>query len=132
MRLLQYKKGQKKPAVTGVFIADILGGLYSTSAIQTALFQRERSGIGQQIDTTLMEWMEDPQAFHYGSFVDVEDTAGKFRVVNPPYKMSGTAYHVCEFVPRLGQHTDEVLGIIAGFDARKISALNDKGALVFG
>ncbi len=242
MTLLQYQEKQEKPAVTGVFVADILGGLYSTSAIQTALFQRERSGIGQQIDTTLMEcmlnlliyeiqfeqqpsparrprygplpaldgfiivvpinannfknlchvvghpeWMEDPlfltpgdrvrnwdelmarvglwtaertalecetvlldggvpvsrylgvgeamqdpQAIHRGSFVDVEDTAGKFRVVNPPYKMSGTASHVREFVPRLGQHTEEVLRTVAGFDARKISALKDQDDLIFG
>ncbi|MAZ02391.1 MAG: carnitine dehydratase [Sneathiella sp.] len=242
LTLLQYQEEQEKPAITGVFVADILGGLYSTSAIQTALYQRERSGIGQEIDTTLLEcmlnlliyeiqfeqqpstarrprygplptkdgniivvpinannfknlcevtghpeWMEDPlfltpgdrvknwdelmarvgtwtaertalecedilldagvpasryltvgeamqdpQAEHRGSFAEVEDTEGGFRVVNPPYKMSGTGTHVRPNVPGLGQHTEEVLKTVAGYDADNISALRDAKTLVFG
>ena len=242
MTLLRYQEEQEKPAITGVFVADILGGLFSTSAIQTALYQRERSGMGQQIDTTLMEcmlnlliyeiqfeqqpsaarrprygplptrdgniivvpnnannvknlcevtghpeWMEDPlfltpgdrvrnwdelmarigtwtaertalecedillgagvpasrylsveeamrdpQAIHRGSFADVEDAEGSFRVVNPPYKMSGTDTHVRSSVPGLGQHTEEVLKNVAGYDAGKIFTLRNAKTLIFG
>ena len=76
--------------------------------------------------------MQDPQAEHRGSFVDVEDTEGSFRVVNPPYKMSGTDSHVRPTVPGLGQHTEEVLKNVAGFDAEKISTLREAKALLFG
>ena len=57
LTLAGYQPEEGPPAVTGVFVADVLGGLYSASAIQTALFQRERTGRGQAIDTTLMECM---------------------------------------------------------------------------
>jgi len=57
LALMGYQPSQDMPAVTGIFVADVLGGLYANSAIQTALFQRERTGLGQRIDTTLIESM---------------------------------------------------------------------------
>ena len=52
-----YQGDQQRPAKTGTYIADMLGALFAFSAIQTALFQRERSGAGQCIDTSLMDGM---------------------------------------------------------------------------
>ncbi|HCX87936.1 MAG TPA: CoA transferase [Gammaproteobacteria bacterium] len=43
------------PQKVGVAIADIVTGLYSTSAIQTALIHRERTGQGQYIDMALLD-----------------------------------------------------------------------------
>ena len=52
-----YQGGQGRPAKTGTYIADMLGALFALSAIQTALFQRERTGHGQFIDTALLDSM---------------------------------------------------------------------------
>lgn len=43
------------PQKAGVALTDILTGLYSTIAIQAALSERERSGLGQHIDLALFD-----------------------------------------------------------------------------
>ena len=71
---------RKCPAAGAVFIADVLGGIYACSAIQTALLQRARTGAGQHVDVALMDCMLNllvyelqeaqvppmPQRFAYG------------------------------------------------------------------
>ncbi len=52
-----YQDGQERPAKSGIFIADVLGGIYAFSAIQTALYHRERTNLGQFIDVSLMDSM---------------------------------------------------------------------------
>ena len=55
--LARYAGGSDRPASGAVFIADVLGGIYACSAIQTALLQRVRTGTGQQVDVALMDCM---------------------------------------------------------------------------
>ncbi|MGO8914294.1 MAG: CaiB/BaiF CoA transferase family protein [Stellaceae bacterium] len=62
---LSYQDGQERPAKSGIFIADILGGIYAFSAIETALFQRERTGLGQFIDVSLMDGMFDMLVYEF-------------------------------------------------------------------
>ncbi|WP_300557115.1 CaiB/BaiF CoA-transferase family protein [Maricaulis sp.] len=45
------------PQKMGVAFADIFTGLYSTIAIQAALAEREKSGLGQHIDMSLLDCM---------------------------------------------------------------------------
>ncbi|MDP1961721.1 MAG: CoA transferase [Reyranella sp.] len=52
-----YQDGQKKPAKTGIFVADVLAAVYAFGAIQTALIGRLRRGNGQFIDVALMDSM---------------------------------------------------------------------------
>lgn len=54
---LHYQDDASKPATSGVFVADVLGGSYAFGAIQTALYQRERTGRGQYIDVSMLEAM---------------------------------------------------------------------------
>lgn len=54
---LYYQDGQERPAKTGIFIADVLGGVYAFGAIQSALLERQRTGRGQSIDVSLMDCM---------------------------------------------------------------------------
>jgi CoA:oxalate CoA-transferase len=44
-----------RPANNGIFIADVMGASYAFGAIQMALYERERSGLGQNIDVSLMD-----------------------------------------------------------------------------
>ena len=55
--LMRYAGDRDRPAAGAVFMADVLGGIYAFSGIQTALLQRARTGLGQQIDVALMDCM---------------------------------------------------------------------------
>jgi CoA:oxalate CoA-transferase len=55
--LMRYAGDRDRPATGAVFVADVLGGIFGYSAIQTALVQRARTGQGQQIDVALMDCM---------------------------------------------------------------------------
>jgi formyl-CoA transferase len=46
-----------QPQKAGVAITDLFTGLYSANAIQAALLQRERTGLGQYIDMALLDVM---------------------------------------------------------------------------
>ncbi|HMM88072.1 CaiB/BaiF CoA transferase family protein [Bradyrhizobium sp.] len=57
LALARYAGDRDRPAAGAVFVADILGGIFGFSAIQTALVQRARTGEGQRIDVALMDCM---------------------------------------------------------------------------
>jgi crotonobetainyl-CoA:carnitine CoA-transferase CaiB-like acyl-CoA transferase len=48
-------ESEGKPVKVGVAIADVLTGLYTCIGILTALYHRERTGEGQEIDISLMD-----------------------------------------------------------------------------
>jgi CoA:oxalate CoA-transferase len=50
-----YQHGGDRPSNNGIFIADVMGASYAFGAIQLALVERERSGLGQAIDLSLMD-----------------------------------------------------------------------------
>jgi crotonobetainyl-CoA:carnitine CoA-transferase CaiB-like acyl-CoA transferase len=54
---LHYQDDASRPATSGIFVADVLGGTHAFGAIQAALFQRERTGKGQYIDLSMLEAM---------------------------------------------------------------------------
>ncbi|MCL4696764.1 MAG: CoA transferase [Burkholderiaceae bacterium] len=51
----EYQRDQSRPMNNGIFLADVLGASYAFGAIQTALYEREKSGVGQHIDVSLMD-----------------------------------------------------------------------------
>jgi crotonobetainyl-CoA:carnitine CoA-transferase CaiB-like acyl-CoA transferase len=55
--LMRYAGDRDRPAAGAVFVADILGGIFGFSAIQTAMVQRARTGVGQHVDVVLMDCM---------------------------------------------------------------------------
>jgi CoA:oxalate CoA-transferase len=55
--LMRYAGDRDRPAAGAIFVADVLGGIFGFSAIQTALVQRARTGVGQRIDVALMDCM---------------------------------------------------------------------------
>ena len=50
-------QGGGRPANTATFIGDVFGGMSAFGAIQTALFNRTRTGKGQYIDVALLDGM---------------------------------------------------------------------------
>ncbi|WP_220129858.1 CaiB/BaiF CoA transferase family protein [Sphingomonas chungangi] len=57
MAHLKYNEGLERPATTGIFTADVISAIYAFGAIQTALLHRERFGVGQHVDVTLIDAM---------------------------------------------------------------------------
>jgi len=47
----------EQPGRTGLYVADVFSGFSAFAAIQSALFQRERTGRGQFIDVAMMDCM---------------------------------------------------------------------------
>ena len=55
--LMRYAGDRDRPAHGAVFVADLLGGINAFAAIQSALVQRQRTGLGQRVDVALMDGM---------------------------------------------------------------------------
>jgi CoA:oxalate CoA-transferase len=53
---MEYQHGER-PAKTGTFIGDVIGGLSAFAAIQSALYRQTQTGEGQFIDVSLLECM---------------------------------------------------------------------------
>jgi crotonobetainyl-CoA:carnitine CoA-transferase CaiB-like acyl-CoA transferase len=51
----EYQHDHTRPANNGIFIADVMGASYAFGAVQMALYEREKSGLGQAIDVSLMD-----------------------------------------------------------------------------
>src|SRR5688572_8570695 len=49
--------GAEAPPASAIMIADVVAAVYAFGAIQTALYRREREGVGATIDATLLEAM---------------------------------------------------------------------------
>lgn len=71
---------------------------------------------------TVREAMDDPQLAHRRAFSDVQDAGGTMRVLNAPFRMSGTESSVAGWVAGLGEHTREVLAA-TGLSEAEIDAL---------
>ena len=57
--------------------------------------------------------LNHPHLAARGSFAEFEDPLGAFKVLNPPFRMAGTACRARATVARLGEHTDAVLCALA-------------------
>jgi itaconate CoA-transferase len=61
----------ESPAKSGVSVADISAGMYAFSGVLTALFERERTGAGTDVEVAMLdalgEWMSQPYFYaRYG------------------------------------------------------------------
>ncbi|MFY0612157.1 MAG: CoA transferase [Hyphomicrobiaceae bacterium] len=54
---MSYQPSRERPDYCGIYIADVLAGTYAFGAINAALVQRQKSGIGQHIDVSMLESM---------------------------------------------------------------------------
>lgn len=62
---MTYQPGKQEPGRTGIFVADVLGGLYALSGIQAALIARARTGRGEFIDVSLMDCMLNMMVYEF-------------------------------------------------------------------
>ena len=69
--LLSVTGTPEHPAKAGISVADIAAGMYAFSGVLTALYERERTGLGTHFDVAMLdalgEWMGAPYYYHvYG------------------------------------------------------------------
>ncbi len=90
----------------------------------------EQVGIPCGPVNTIPQVAIDPQVAARNMIVEVSHpTAGKFKVVNVPFKFSRSECFVERASPELGQHTEEVLIGILGMSKEEISRLRGLGVL---
>jgi crotonobetainyl-CoA:carnitine CoA-transferase CaiB-like acyl-CoA transferase len=54
---LAYQPGRDRPDYCGIYLADVVSGVYAYGAIASALYQRTLTGEGQHIDVSMLESM---------------------------------------------------------------------------
>lgn len=98
------------------------------------LAEIEATLIEHQVPVTgvysIAEIAADPQVAARGSIVAVDDPAlGPVRQQAPVPRLSRTPLRVERGAPRLGEHTEEVLGRVLGMGGEEISALRAEGVV---
>jgi CoA:oxalate CoA-transferase len=83
----------------------------------------DAAGIPGSPYRTVREALSDPQLAHRGALTEVNDNAGSFKVVNPPFRLSAAPVRVARFAASLGQHTREILEL-AGYAAEEIEKMS--------
>jgi CoA:oxalate CoA-transferase len=90
----------------------------------------EQAGIPCGPVNTIEQVASDPQIAARDMIIDVRHPeAGKFRVVNTPFKFSRTPYKVERASPDLGEHTQDVLSQLLGMTHEEISRLESSGVI---
>jgi len=76
------------PMRVGIAIADIMAGMFAAYAVQVALYHRERTGVGQMIDTSLLDGqlaMMTYQAGRYFATGEAPPSSGNQHPTIVPY-----------------------------------------------
>jgi len=77
---------------------------------------------------SLQEVFSDPQILHRKMLVRIQHpTAGEISQIGIPMMFSETNPEIKSPPPILGEHSDEVLGKLLGYDARRIAELKKEG-----
>jgi crotonobetainyl-CoA:carnitine CoA-transferase CaiB-like acyl-CoA transferase len=78
----------------------------------------------------MAEVFKDPQVLHRDMLVEVEHpSAGKIKMAGIPVKYSDTKASVYRPPPLLGEHTDEILAEVLGYDKLRIDELRTDGII---
>jgi itaconate CoA-transferase len=86
------------PAKIGISIADISSGMYAFSSILAALYERERTGQGQTIETVMLdclaEWMSAPAYYWIYGNRKLERAGWRHNIIVPygPYRCGDGQY----------------------------------------
>ncbi len=102
---------------------ELWSGSLPTAVCQAAF---DREGVPSSPYRSVREVLADPQLAHRGALAEVQDAAGSFHVVNPPFRMSAATTQVGGFAAALGEHTSDVLRH-AGFTDLQIEELAASG-----
>lgn len=90
----------------------------------------ENAGVPNGPINTVDKVIQDPQVLAREMIVEIEHpVAGKLKMPGVPIKLSDTPGSVRTPAPILGQHTEEILKEVLGYDDEKIQSLRNSNAL---
>jgi len=107
---------------------DLMNGVESWSrTLTTEACLAELTGFGVPCSAyrTVAEALRDPQIAHRGALSEVEDGGGTFKVLNLPFRMSGTDVSAGKRIATLGEHTVALLRE-TGLSEAQIAAFSGK------
>jgi len=88
--------------------ADLMDGVEAwsrTLTTESCLAELNGFGVPCSAYRTVAEALRDPQIAHRGALSEVEDGGGTFKVLNLPFRMSGTPVSAGRRMASLGEHT---------------------------
>jgi CoA:oxalate CoA-transferase len=91
---------------------DLMDGVETWSrTLSTArcLASLSEHGVPSSAYRTVAEALSDPQLAHRGALAEVHDDGGSFKVMNLPFRMSGTDVSAGKRAATLGEHTVAIL-----------------------
>ena len=100
-------------------VEDLLGAWAAERSSAECVRVLNDAGAACGAYATAGQALAHPHLAARGSFAELEDADGAFKVLSPPFKLDGAAAAAGDFVARLGEHTDEVLADLARASARQ-------------
>ncbi len=85
----------EEPVKAGISVADIAAGMYAYAGVLTALYERERTGLGTSVEVALLdalgEWMSQPFYYHVYGGQPVRRSGARHASISPygPYAVPG-------------------------------------------
>jgi len=108
--------------------ADLMDGVEAwsrTLTTESCLAELNGFGVPCSAYRTVAEALRDPQIAHRGALSEVEDGGGTFKVLNLPFRMSGTPVSAGRRMASLGEHTVAFL-TETGLSEDEIAAFSGK------
>jgi CoA:oxalate CoA-transferase len=91
---------------------DLMDGVETwsrTLSTEQCLAALSKNGVPSSAYRTVAEALSDPQIAHRGALAEVQDDGGSFKVMNMPFRMSGTDVSAGKRAATLGEHTVAIL-----------------------
>jgi CoA:oxalate CoA-transferase len=120
---MAYQRNTDRPANNGVFVADVLAAAHATSAIHLALYDREKTGRGQQIDLSLMDSVVAMLIYEIQA---AQHPTGKLRQVYQPVRSKDGFVMVAAVTPKNLSSLFETIGFPEGLSDPRFATVEAK------
>ncbi len=89
-------------------LMDVIEEWSRTLTSADCLKKLAQHGLPASLYRTVAEALADPQLDHRQALVEAEDSAGPFKILNSPFRITGADTSAGRHVPTLGEHSHEV------------------------